>query len=251
MTSHNLLTAYLLTRAARLAAVAVLLGWSLSTWSVESQNINELENRVKAYASKYYSDAYGSQIFEESIQISVGNLDSRLRLAACDDNLSFKLLEPPHNAHNISVKTTCEGELRWTVYIPATIDIFTDVLVANKSLAKGYILNENDVGFKRVNIAKSRRGYIEDVTRAAGMELKRPLQAGTPIQLNALKAPNMVLKGQTVVMTSSSKFLSIETKGVALSSGIKGEQIKVKNSNSNRVISAKITAPGEVSVANR
>ena len=42
--------------------------------------------------------------------------------------------------------------------------------------------------------------------------------------------------------------MSITTKGTALSDGILGEQIKVKNNKSNRIIDAKVSGVGKVLV---
>ncbi|MBN8115235.1 flagella basal body P-ring formation protein FlgA, partial [Vibrio vulnificus] len=43
--------------------------------------------------------------------------------------------------------------------------------------------------------------------------------------------------------------MSITTKGTAMSDGVVGEQIKVKNDKSNRIIDAQVSGVGEVTVA--
>jgi len=216
-----------------------------------TQDIDALRKYVLEHTENHYRNAYGDAKFDQSVQINVGAIDRRLRLGACDDKLTFKIQEPPHNARNITVKTVCNDTRRWTVYVPATIDIYERVLVVNRSIDRGEVLARQDLDFRRVNIATAGRGHIMDLERAEGMQLKRPLKPGETLRLNHLKKPNIVLKGQTVIVSSRSRFLTVESSGIALVNGTMGQQIKVKNDRSNRVVSAMVVAPGRVSVATR
>ncbi len=219
--------------------------------ALDVQNIESLRQHVLNFTSDHYRASFGEEYFEKNVSINVGRIDSRLRLAECDDNLTFDLQEPPHSAKNITIKTICEGPRRWTVYVPATLEIYADVLVSTRFLGRGEIVSESDLTYRRLDIATAGHGHMMEIDRVAGMQVKRPIKIGATIKSNHLEAPEIVEKGQTVVVTSSSRFLSVETSAVALSSGQLGEQIKVKNERSNRVVSAQIVAPGRVIVANR
>ncbi|MFL0809619.1 MAG: flagellar basal body P-ring formation protein FlgA [Agarilytica sp.] len=216
-----------------------------------TQDIERLREAVHAFTSEHYRHSLQHRNFEEDVEISVGNIDKRLRLARCDDQLGFKIQEPPHNIRNITVKTSCHNDRRWTIYVPVSIDIYSDVLVLNKSISRGEVLQEDDISHQRMNISTVGRGHIEDPTRAIGFELKRSLNAGEVIRLPYLTHPDIVRKGQIVVLTSGSRFLNIETSAVALTNGYLGETIKVKNERSNRVVDVEVTGPGKVTVAAR
>ena len=56
-------------------------------------------------------------------------------------------------------------------------------------------------------------------------------------------------KGDHVIISARSGTLSVKMPGEALSDGGLSEQIRVKNLNSNRIIKARVTAPGQVEVA--
>ncbi len=215
------------------------------------QDIEQLRKQVEQHTSQYYREVYGEQDFKENVQINVGRIDSRLRLAQCDENLTFKIHEPPHNARNITVKTSCMSDRRWTVYVPVSLDVYAEVVVATRSLKRGDVLTHDDVEFKRMNTSSVGRGHIEDASRALGMEIKRPIKPGDVVRLPYLTKPDIVHKGQTVVVSSQSRFLKVETSGVALVSGHMGERIRVKNERSNRVVSAEVIAPGKVIIATR
>lgn len=215
------------------------------------QSIDKLMQHILAHTSEYYENAFGKEKFKKNVQINVGRIDSRLRLAKCDDNLAFKIQEPPHHGRNITVKASCMNTRRWTVHIPVSIDVYAEVLVTTRSLQRGDILSEDDIEFKRMNTSSIGRGHIEDLSRAMGMEIKRPLRPGDVIRLPHLNKPDIVRKGQTVVVSSNSRFLNVETSGIALVNGYLGERIRVKNKRSNRVVEVEVVAPGKVSIATR
>lgn len=225
--------------------------FSIHTIAFEVQDLRDLKQQVLQFTENHYREAYGDKAFENNVEIIVNALDSRLRLAKCDNNLTFKVIEPPHNAHNITVKTSCTTDQRWTVYIPATVNVYEDIVVVNRSLARGDILQDEDLSYKRINVAVIGRGIVNDITSVHGLELKRAIRAGESLRHTFLKKPDVVLKGQQVVMSTQSRFLSVETTGVALVNGHVGERIKVKNDRSNRIIDAEVVAPGRVSVAAR
>ncbi|VUD56483.1 hypothetical protein TDB9533_02138 [Thalassocella blandensis] len=232
-------------------SLLVTLVFSSNLYAYEVQDLALLKQTVLDYTDQHYRQAFGEDEFDSKVKIEVGGLDVRLRLAKCDDNLSFKLIEPPHNPHNVTVKTSCNGDKPWTVYIPATVNVFEDIIVANRSLARGDVLQEDDLTYKRVNTASVGRGLMSNMKSVKGMELKRSVRAGETIRNNYLKKPDIVLKGQPVVMSAKSRFLSVETTGVALVNGHIGERIKVKNDKSKRVVDAQVVGPGKVSVAVR
>ncbi len=215
------------------------------------QDIDKLLQHVLDHTTGYYKNVFQKKKFKENVQINVGRIDSRLQLSACDDNLTFKINEPPHHARNITVKVSCMNKKRWTVYIPVSIDIYANVLVSTRSLQRGDILTLDDLEFKRMNISSIGRGHIEDLSRILGMEMKRPLRPGDVVRLPHLNKPDIVRKGQIVVVSSSSRFLRVETSGIALVNGYLGERIRVKNERSNRVVDVEVVAPGRVSIATR
>ncbi len=203
------------------------------------------------HASAYYREVFGETKFEEDVEIQVGMIDHRLRLAQCDDNIQFKIKEPPHNPRNISIRVRCEQTHRWTIYIPVTVDVYADIVVASRSMKRGEILTTDDLRLRRTNTATVGRGYMEQMNDAVGLEMKRAINTGDVVKSGHIKKPDVVVKGQRVVVSSKSAFLTVKAEGVALSNGHIGKLIRVKNEKSKRVVEARIVAPGEVVVATR
>ena len=81
--------------------------------------------------------------------------------------------------------------------------------------------------------------------QAIGQKLTRPVVTDQVITLVHLEQAEVIRKGDQVVISASSGGLMVKMPGEALSNGGMSEQIRVKNLNSNRVIKARVTAPGK------
>ncbi|MNR27219.1 flagellar basal body P-ring biosynthesis protein FlgA [compost metagenome] len=93
------------------------------------------------------------------------------------------------------------------------------------------------------------QGYLTSLDQAIGQRLTRPMVADQVITLVHLEQAEVIRKGDQVVITARSGTLSVKMPGEALSNGGMSEQIRVKNLNSQRVIKAQVTAPGQVEVS--
>jgi len=223
----------------------------LPVFANDSQDLKVLTAKVLTATSAHYEASYGEQEVADNFRISVSTLDPRLRLAQCDDFLTFDIQEPAFGSGNITVKTRCLGAKPWSIYVPTRVDIFAKVQVASSSLAKGTILTAQHLQSKRINISSNAGSTVTDNKDLIGMELKRPVRTGETLRFTYVKKPNIIIKGQTVIMRVSSSRLSVQAPGIAMKDGRLGEQIKVRNEQSNRIITAMVVAPGEVSLIRR
>ena len=215
------------------------------------QDLNDLRVRILSHSQSHFEHKYQKQFEPENIHITVGKLDSRLRLAQCDNFLTFDIREATHNSSSATTKVQCDSSAPWSIYVPIKISLYGEILVANKNLPRGTLLTDQDLELSLVNISTARNGYILNPERAVGKEAKRAIRAGDIIRLSNLKLPNVVERGQEVTVESRNALLSVQTSAVAMASGHVGQRIKVKNTKSNRVLSATIVAPGMVSVSAR
>ena len=185
----------------------------------------------------------------ENIAISVSNLDSRLQLTRCELPLRQVITSPRPYGSNISVKVSCGGVKPWSIYVPTRVDMYAEVAVMANTLERGSILTEADVQLVRMNTTQAGFGHIRDVRQAVGKELKRRLQSGDAVRLSHLKSPQVVRKGDRVVVEATTAGVSVVTSGRALLNGQVGDQIQVRNEKSERVVDAEVVAPGRVKVS--
>jgi len=182
-------------------------------------------------------------------EIQVNQLDPRLRMPMCDKELTATLESPAQPIGRVTVKVRCEGSSPWTVFVPAQVKLFRDVVVVSRPLKRSGIIGYEDVSLRERDISLINQGYLTSVDQAVGQRLTRPMVSDQVITLVNLEQAEVIRKGDQVVISASSGGLNVKMPGEALSNGGMSEQIRVKNLNSNRVIKARVTAPGQVEVA--
>ncbi|SED68274.1 flagella basal body P-ring formation protein FlgA [Pseudomonas costantinii] len=182
-------------------------------------------------------------------EIQVNQLDPRLRMPMCDKELTATLESPAQPIGRVTVKVRCDGASPWTVFVPAQVKLFRDVVVVTRPLKRTGIIGFEDVTLRERDISLINQGYLTSVDQAIGQKLTRPMVTDQVITLVHLEQAEVIRKGDQVVISASSGALSVKMPGEALSNGGMSEQIRVKNLNSNRVIKARVTAPGQVEVA--
>lgn len=229
-----------------LACLVVML--ALPAWSQESQDPQELVTGAQAYLEGALADEYVG-VEPSDIAVTVSNLDSRLRLTRCDKDVSYSIASPRPYGSNVSLKVQCAGTKPWSIYVPAKIDTFAPIAVASRNMSRGDIITHGDVQLIRMNTAQAGFGYVSDLSRILGMELKRRLQAGEPVRLSHVKAAEVIKKGDKVVIEATTGGVSVLTNAKALAAGEVGDQIQVMNVKSNRVVDATVVGPGRVKVS--
>ncbi|MCU1783057.1 flagellar basal body P-ring formation chaperone FlgA [Pseudomonas sp. 13B_2.1_Bac1] len=182
-------------------------------------------------------------------EIQVSQLDPRLRMPMCDKELTATLESPAQPIGRVTVKVRCEGASPWTVFVPAQVKLFRDVVVVARPLKRTGIIGFEDVVLRERDISMINQGYLTSLDQAVGQKLTRPVVTDQVITLVHLEQAEVIRKGDQVVISASSGALQVKMPGEALSNGGMSEQIRVKNLNSNRVIKARVTAPGQVEVA--
>ncbi len=207
------------------------------------QDLGDLGKQVEEYLKDHYRVADVKRA-----KVSVGRLDQRLRLKACEAPLEMSVGDDERSGGNLTVHTRCPGPTAWALYVPAQISVYREVAVASRSLGRGHRLNGTDVALEQRDTGQLRQGFVTDPASAVGMELRRPLKAGEPVRLGLLTEPTVVERGDQVRLRAEIGTISVDTMGTALSSGRVGDQVRVRNDSSERVVRARVTGPGTVEV---
>ncbi len=182
------------------------------------------------------------------VEIEVSSIDPRLQLSLCEQPLVASLNQNQRPIGRINVKVECQGAAPWTKYLPVTIHVYEKVLTTTRPLARGEIISESDFSLQEADVSMLRYSYIQDSELAIGMEVKRSLNANTTLIQEALEAPTLVKRGDTVVLSAKAGTVEIRQQGVALQNGVLGKQINVRNSSSDRTVQAVVTGYGQVQV---
>ena len=181
-------------------------------------------------------------------EIQVNPLDPRLRLAACDSNLTQSLESPAQPVGRVTVRVSCEGSKPWTVFVPAQVRIFRPVVVVKTALRRDSIIGAGDVALVEQDVSLLNRGYVTEVEQVIGRKLTRATRTDQVLTPAMLQLAEAVRRGDQVVISARSGGINVRMQGEALSGGTLGQQISVRNLTSQRVIRARVAGPGQVEV---
>lgn len=185
---------------------------------------------------------------EQDIEISVGRIDRRLKLATCQESPMAFLAAGAKLQGKLTVGLRCTGPKPWTVYVPAHIKIFANVIAAAQPLLRGSEISATDVIFVRQELSQLRSGYFIKTESVIGKILTQNLSAGHAITPKRVKAAFLVRRGEKVTIEVSIGTLKVRGKGEALKDAARGELVSVRNSQSKRIVQGVVTKPGTVNV---
>ena len=180
------------------------------------------------------------------VKISMGKLDSRLNLAACD------ALEPfLPTGSRIWGKTTvgvrCASPTNWTIYLQADISVIGDYLISAAPLAQGQLVSDKQLSIASGDLTKLPNGIITDKNQAIGKTVVMSIPAGTPLRMDALRAQAAIKQGQSVKLVSSGNGFEVTADGQALTTANAGQAVQIRIANG-QVISGIAKADGVVEV---
>lgn len=184
----------------------------------------------------------------QDIEISVGRIDRRLKLTPCKTVPTPFLTAEAKLQGKLTVGLRCAGPKPWTVYIPAQIKIFANVITATHPLHRGTIISAADVSPMRKEISLMRSGYFTKANKVIGKVITQNLATGHAVTTQRIKAPIVVHRGDKVAIIASVGTLKVKGKGEALRDAAQGERVSVRNSRSKRIIQGIVTNPGIVEI---
>ncbi|NLU11827.1 MAG: flagellar basal body P-ring formation protein FlgA [Gammaproteobacteria bacterium] len=181
--------------------------------------------------------------------VTIGRLDPRLRLPPCSEPLQTSLESPAQPLGRVTLRVRCDTHTPWTIFVPAQVNLYRQVAIASRSLPRNSVVQASDVQLAERDISSLRQGYILDLENVIGQKLTRQVQPNQIISANYLKPVAAVSKGDEVVIIARARSMSVRMPGTAMEEGAIGQQIRVRNTRSQRIVHARVTGPGQVEVA--
>lgn len=122
-----------------------------------------------------------------------------------------------------------------------------EVAVLTRDIERTETLKSSDVAQERRPKAEvTGEPALRD--RAVGMQLRRPMRAGTPIRAADIAKPEFVTRDQSVTVIYQVPGIYLTTRGKAIESGAEGDTVSVLNLQTKRTLSGVVTARGQVTV---
>lgn len=208
---------------------------------------NQDTNVLRQSALAFLQDQMAART-EQDIEINVGRIDRRLKLTACEKTPTPFLAAGAKLQGKLTVGLRCTGQKPWTVYIPAQIRIFSEVIAAAHPLLRSTEISAANIMLVRQELSQLHSGYYTKSDIVIGKVLKQNLATGQVITPKRIKAKILVHRGEKVTIVASIGSLKVRGKGEALQDAARGELVSVRNSRSKRIVQGIVTKPGTVNV---
>lgn len=209
--------------------------------STQTYPVNQLKQDIASFLAMEYK-----QVVHERIDISVGNLDSRLRLTTCSTPVEFITQDQSGLGGNISVKAQCDNGKVWSVHVPAQVTIYREIAIAGRDIARGEVISHTHIDTNLVNVSSIRQAFLSEAEAVIGKEAKRNISKGEPFRTALLDAPTAVKRGELVTLESLAGSIKVSSAGTAMADGRVGQKIRVRNNSSERIISGVVISQGLV-----
>lgn len=223
----------------RLCLPLPLLGLSFSLFAGE--------DRYEALQEQAEQFVYSQLIIDPTSQVEVEAtpIDTRRQLHACPEHITASLAGNGTIKRSTTVRLRCDIEPVWEILVPVRIKVMRPYVTVSEAVTKDSVLNASNLKLDFMDEVMMRGDSFDNLDMLIGSRSKRDLRPGQPIRNGQIC---VVCKGDTVEILADTGKIAIRTSGVAQQDGSFNQQIRVENSRSHKVISAKVVAVGQVRV---
>lgn len=162
------------------------------------------------------------------IEVEVGSLDPRLKLAPCqriEPYLPNGL--PAWGRTRVGLRCT-QGPKLWNVSLPVTVHVWARSLVVQAALPAGTTLAAEHFTEAEVDLAAAPGLPLARPELAMGRTLARPVAAGSALRATDLKARQWFAAGETVRVTAGGPGWQVVSEAEALGPGLEGQTVRLR-----------------------
>ena len=223
----------------RLSLVVSGLCITFSTWASDDI-LPQLQDQAEQFV-------YSQLIIDPTSQVEVNasEIDSRRQLHACPEHITASVAGNGEIKRNTAVKLSCDSDPRWEIFVPVRVKILRPFVTVSQAVAKSTTLSAENLKVEFMEEVLMRGDSFDNIEKLIGTRSKRDLRPGQPVRSNQIC---VICKDDTVEIVAETGGISIRTAGKALQDASYGEQLRVENLRSHKVISAQVVAVGVVKV---
>lgn len=162
------------------------------------------------------------------MEVAVGELDNRLRLAPCAKVETYIPVGTRLWGKTRLGLRCLDGSAKWNVFLPVTIKAYGTAWVIKGNVAAGAVLTEADAIESEVDWAEESSPIVASPSQWAGQVTTRALTTGQALRQAMIKPPQVFQAGAQVRVVAQGAGFQITSDGQALSAGFVGQSARVK-----------------------
>lgn len=164
-----------------------------------------------------------------------------------------RLVDPsrPRARMAVWIDVIAHGAVYRSVLVPLAVSAHRNVYVARRALAAGSVAAAADFEQRDEDVAALADAPLAPGTLDHGGRVRQALAGGQVVTARQMAPDDMVLRGDHVRLVSQGGGIAVETGATALADALVGQQVRVRPERSNEMVTARVTAPGLVSIDGR
>lgn len=210
----------------------------LAAWAPPAQAA--LDAPWHAQVQQFTLAAARHQAPTQRVEVDVGKLDARLRLAPCIRTEPYLAGTAPLWGRSRIGLRCVEGAVAWNVFVPVNVKVYGQAYVSAAALPAGTVLTRADLAQAEVDLAESPSKAFTDSLRATGRILLRAVPAGLVLRESHLRPRIWFAAGDEVRLVARGSGFQAVTTGQALSVGIEGQPARARTESGRVVTGAPI-----------
>lgn len=213
----------------------------LASTAAAADTTNTLPDSLAAEIRRLATDAaallWGGGANTPRIEVVVGRLDPRLKLAPCQQTVPYLPAGArPLGRTRLGLRCV-QGPSLWNVSLPVDVRVWGPSLTAATSLPIGTVLEARHLVSTEVDLADRPDPAIGQPGLALGRTLARGLAAGEALRRSDLKTRQWFNTGDVVRILATGPGYAISSEGQAMGPGLEGLPVRVRTE-SGRVVNA-------------
>jgi flagella basal body P-ring formation protein FlgA len=160
-------------------------------------------------------------------------------------NLFF---DPRSNRFSATIMAPDDRPGAVTAQVAGRVFEMIEVPVLTRRFRPGEIIREDDLDTRLLRADQVNRSAFVAPENLIGKSARRTLASGRPLTGADIRQPQLVRRGNMVLMHYRTANMVITAHGTARENGTSGDTVRVRNANSGKIVEAIVTGPDTVAV---
>jgi flagella basal body P-ring formation protein FlgA len=146
----------------------------------------------------------------------------------------------------LTLRIACDGATPpWSRAVALTVQVPGRYAVAKRSLRPGTVVQPEDLDWREGDVARLGDPVTEEIQSLDGLELFRPVAAGSALRLNDFRPVSVIRSGDLVSLSLKGQGFEMITTGYALADAAIGVTLRVRTLEG-KILQGKAVSPGKV-----
>ncbi len=148
-------------------------------WSSENyETPAHLKSIVRAFIKHQYRI---NNKDDQRVEIQINALNDDVQLSRCQSKIQASFAQGNRIEDTSAIRLQCYTEPSWTIYVPVTVKLFSEVIATNRLIAPGEIISEHDIDYEAFDKNRLYDGFFKDKNDVLGLSPTKVLQPGTAL----------------------------------------------------------------------